>query len=135
MWNVALSTMWGIKRFERLGDFFTAGREAGFTRFELNHGVNSAMLDGVHLNGFRITSVHEPCPADVSVAELKKRDWLISATDEENRKRGVEAVRRSRWPPEPGGWSRTCLAASDVICNVAHAALTRDWLGWRYIRC
>ena len=95
MWNVALSTMWGIKRFERLGDFFTAGRKAGFTRFELNHGVNSAMLDGVHLNGFRITSVHEPCPADVSVAELGKRDWLISATDEENRKRGVEAVRRS----------------------------------------
>lgn len=95
MWNVALSTMWGINRFERFCDFFAAGQEAGFTRFELNHGVNSAMLDGVHLNGFRITSVHEPCPADVSVAELKKRDWLISATDEENRKNGVEAVRRS----------------------------------------
>src|SRR5512137_2411717 len=95
MWNVALSTMWGIKRFERLGDFFAAGREAGFARFELNHGVNSAMLDGVHLNGFCITSVHEPCPADVSVAELKKRNWLISATDENNRKEGVAAVLRS----------------------------------------
>jgi sugar phosphate isomerase/epimerase len=95
MWNVALSTMWGVKRFERLGDFFTEGQAAGFTRFELNHGVNSALLDGVYLNGTTITSVHEPCPADVSVAELKKRDWLISSTDEENRQRGVEAVRRS----------------------------------------
>jgi len=95
MYNVALSTMWGIKRFERFGDFFAAGQEAGFARFELNHAVNSAMLDGVHLNGYRVTSVHEPCPADVSTAELKQRDWLISATDEENRQHGVEAVRRS----------------------------------------
>lgn len=87
--------MWGIKRFARFDDFFIAGRAAGFTSFELNHGVNSAMLASVQLNGYRITSVHEPCPADVSPAELKQRDWLISATDEENRRRGVEAVRRS----------------------------------------
>lgn len=95
MWNVALSTMWGIKRFEHFGDFFAAGQEAGFTRFELNHGVNSAMLNSVHLNGYRITSVHEPCPADIAPHELGKRDWLISSTDEENRRRGVESVWRS----------------------------------------
>ena len=91
----ALSTMWGIKRFPQFDDFFEAGREAGFTTFELNHGVNSAMLASVHLNGYRITSVHEPCPVDLSPAELKRRDWLISATDEENRHHGVAAVRRS----------------------------------------
>src|SRR5512136_534884 len=95
MWNVALSAMWGIKRFERFGDFFAAGQEAGFSHFELNHGVNSAMLDGVHLNGYRITSIHEPCPSDVSPAELKKRNWLISAKDEDNRKYGAAAVMRS----------------------------------------
>ncbi len=95
MLKVALSTMWGIKRFENLAGFFAAGQALGFSRFELNHGVNSAMLDGAHLNGFRITSVHEPCPADISVAELKRRNWLISATDEENRKQGVAAVLRS----------------------------------------
>lgn len=87
--------MWGVGRFERFGDFFVAGRAAGFVSFELNHGVNSAMLDSVQLNGYRITSVHEPCPADIPPAELKRRDWLISATDEENRRRGVEAIRRS----------------------------------------
>jgi len=95
MWPLALSTMWGINRFELFGDFFVAGRAAGFTHFELNHGVTPKMLDSVQLNGYRITSIHEPCPADFSPAELKRRDWLISATDEENRRRGVEAVRRS----------------------------------------
>lgn len=95
MHAVALSTMWGIKRFPHLDDFFAAGRAAGFTSFELNHGVNSAMLASVHLNDHPITSVHEPCPADLSPAELRRRDWLISATDEENRRRGVTAVRRS----------------------------------------
>jgi len=95
MHTVALSTMWGIKRFPQLDDFFDAGRAAGFTGFELNHGVNSAMLAGVHLNGHRITSVHEPCPADLSPAELKRRDWLISAADDANRRHGVAAVRRS----------------------------------------
>ncbi len=87
--------MWGIQRFARFGEFFEAGQTAGFTCFELNHGVDSAMLESVHLNGRRITSVHEPCPSDVSVAELKERDWLISAIDEADRRRGVEAVRRS----------------------------------------
>lgn len=95
MSTIALSTMWGIKRFASFADFFTAGEAAGFTCFELNHGVNSAMLDGVHLNGYRITSVHEPCPADMRPSELSERGWLISAVDEEDRRHGVAAVRRS----------------------------------------
>ncbi len=92
--DVALSTMWAIGRFASLADFFAAGRELGFARFELNHAVDSAMLDGLALDGL-IASVHEPCPADVSMSALKERDWLISSTDEENRRRGVDAVRRS----------------------------------------
>ncbi len=95
MFDAALSTMWGIGQFENMADFFTAGSALGFTRFELNHGVNSAMLRSVRLNGHRITSVHEPCPADVSASELKERNWLISAPDEGDRQAGVSAVRRS----------------------------------------
>ncbi len=95
MWNAALSTMWGITRFSRFADFFAAGQAAGFTCFELNHGVNSAMLASAPLNDYRITSVHEPCPADLTPAELKQRGWLVSALDEADRQRGVEAVRRS----------------------------------------
>jgi sugar phosphate isomerase/epimerase len=90
----ALSTMWAIGQFPGLAGFFKAGRELGFSQFELNHAVNSAMLDGLSLPS-TITVVHEPCPADVSVAELKRRNWLISALDEEDRQRGVLAIRRS----------------------------------------
>jgi sugar phosphate isomerase/epimerase len=86
--------MWAIGQFPNLADFFKAGKGLGFTRFELNHAVNSAMLDGLSLNG-RITGVHEPCPADVSYPELNRRNWLISALDEENRRQGVLATQRS----------------------------------------
>ena len=92
--DAALSTMWAIGRFEKLADFFHAGAGLGFARFELNHGINSAMLAGLSLDG-TIASVHEPCPADVSMRELKKRNWLVSALDEEERRQGVAAIARS----------------------------------------
>ncbi|MBN1318724.1 MAG: sugar phosphate isomerase/epimerase [Anaerolineales bacterium] len=92
--DIALSTMWAVGRFPNLIDFFEAGKKLGFGRFELNHSVNSAMLDGISLDGM-IASIHEPCPADISTKELKQRNWLISAPDEENRRQGVLATRRS----------------------------------------
>ena len=92
--DIALSTMWAIGQFSSLADFFTEGKALGFARFELNHAIDSAMLAGLSLNG-EITSVHEPCPADISAWELKRRNWLISAPDEENRRQGVLATRRS----------------------------------------
>ncbi len=93
--DAALSTMWGIGKFPTLAEFFNAASILGFSRFELNHAVDSAMLKGLNLNGYRIPSVHEPCPADISVSMLKNHDWLISSTHEENRKQGVAAVCRS----------------------------------------
>jgi len=92
--DTALSTMWAIGRFEKLAYFFDSGARLGFSRFELNHGINSSMMAGLSLDG-TITSVHEPCPADVSMGELKKRHWIISALDEEERRQGVAAVVRS----------------------------------------
>lgn len=92
--DIALSTMWAIGKFPSLADFFQVGKELGFARFELNHAVNSAMLEDLSLNG-TITAVHEPCPADIPTRELKRRNWLISALGEENRRQGVLATRRS----------------------------------------
>jgi len=94
-YDVSLSTMWGIKTFPRLTDFFEFARREGFARIELNHKVTSKMLDGIDLQNFTFSSVHEPCPADTSTEELKQRDWLISSTNEDNRCKGVEAIRRS----------------------------------------
>jgi len=92
--DIALSTMWAIGQFSSLADFFKAGRDLGFTRFELNHAIDSPMLDGISPDE-SITAVHEPCPADVSGAELKRRNWLVSAPGEGDRQQGVLAIRRS----------------------------------------
>ncbi|MBV6449875.1 MAG: Phosphoglycolate phosphatase [Anaerolineales bacterium] len=113
-YDVSLSTMWGIKTFPRLTDFFEFARREGFARIELNHKVTSKMLDGIDLQNFSFSSVHEPCPADVSTEELKKRDWLISSTNEENRCKGVEAIQRSIA-------LATRLHASIVVIHAGHA--------------
>ena len=78
-----------------LADFFEFARRTGFARIELNHKVTSAMLAGIDLDRYHFSSVHEPCPADISADELKKRDWLISSTNEENRCEGVKAIQRT----------------------------------------
>jgi HAD superfamily hydrolase (TIGR01509 family) len=95
VFNASLSTMWAIKTLPALEDFFEFARRTGFARIELNHKVTSAMLAGIALERYRFSSVHEPCPADISADELKKRDWLISSTNEENRCEGVKAIRRT----------------------------------------
>lgn len=96
MAEVALSTMWGVGRFAEFGDFFREALAVGFDRFELNHAVDSEMLRGIELeNGYRVASVHEPCPADVSTGTLKDRNWLVSSPDETERREGVRAVKAS----------------------------------------
>ena len=95
VYDAALSTMYAVHQFPALTDFFEFARRTGFAYIELNHKVTSAMLEGIPLRRFPIRSIHEPCPADISEGELKKRGWLISSTDEACRKEGVRAMRRS----------------------------------------
>ena len=124
MTDVALSTMWGIKRFDTLERFFKEGSALGFTRFELNHAVDSAMLQ--NMNGYRIVSVHEPCPADVSVGELKKRNWLISAPNERDRREGVNAVKRSIDLAQKFGAPAVVVHPGKVDIDTAVDAKLRD---------
>ena len=95
VYRASLSTMWAKNNFPKLPDFFEAAGRMGFSHIELNHQIDSSMLDGIDLSQYRFSSVHEPCPADISTDELKNRDWLISSPDEDNRNRGVEAIKRS----------------------------------------
>lgn len=95
VYSVSFSTMWALKNFPALPDFFEAARRMGFARIELNHKVTSAMLAGIDITHYPVSSVHEPCPADISADELKKRDWLVSSVDEGCRAEGVKAIRRS----------------------------------------
>jgi sugar phosphate isomerase/epimerase len=95
VWNASLSTMWARRNFQSLKDFFEAARQLGFAKIELNHQVNSDMLAGIDLSKYHFSSVHEPCPADISTDTLKARDWLISSPDEDCRQKGIAAVKRS----------------------------------------
>ena len=95
VYDVAFSTMWMRKNLPSLNDFFLAAQRFGFAKVELNHQMNSAILQEANLDRVKISSIHEPCPADISMDQLKQRDWLISALDEEKRLPGVEAVKHS----------------------------------------
>jgi sugar phosphate isomerase/epimerase len=95
LYNASLSTMWAKRNFASLKDFFIAARRLGFKKIELNHQITSAMLEVVDLKQNELSSIHEPCPADISVEILKQRDWMISSQDEECRRQGVLAVQRS----------------------------------------
>ncbi len=53
------------------------------------------MLASVDITKWEISSIHEPCPADISVDTLKQRDWMISSPAEECRQQGVAAIKRS----------------------------------------
>jgi FMN phosphatase YigB (HAD superfamily)/sugar phosphate isomerase/epimerase len=94
VYDASLSTMWASK-FPSLVEFFDSARRIGFRKVELNHMIDSDMLSKVDLEDYSISSIHEPCPADISTVELKDRDWMISALEEESRIKGVEAVKRS----------------------------------------
>jgi sugar phosphate isomerase/epimerase len=95
IWDVSISTMWGIWNFPYIEDFFIAAKRLGFSKIELNHQISTEMLSGIELDRYPISSIHEPCPADISVETLKERDWLISAVDEDCRRQGVASIKRS----------------------------------------
>ena len=95
LYNVSLSTMWAENNFDSLYDFLMMSGRLGFRNVELNHHVNSRMLNNLNLDDHSFSSVHEPCPADIPVETLKERDWLISSLDEKNRRNGLDAIKRS----------------------------------------
>lgn len=93
--NASLSTMWAINNYPDLNAFFLTSRQLGFEKIELNHQVDSSILSTANLDHLQVSSIHEPCPADIPTKELVDRDWLISSPDEASRQRGVEAVKHS----------------------------------------
>jgi HAD superfamily hydrolase (TIGR01549 family) len=95
VFEISLSTMWARTKFPVLSDFFLAASRLGFPKIELNHQIDSGMLNSVDLNKYEISSIHEPCPADISEETLKARDWLISSTNEDCRQHGLEAIKHS----------------------------------------
>jgi len=94
-WNASLSTMWMMGRFADFDDFQKAAHEMGFRGVELNHQLDSRLLEEKKIRLGLISGVHEPCPADVPMNVLKETDWLISSLDEEKRQQGLRMIKRS----------------------------------------
>jgi HAD superfamily hydrolase (TIGR01549 family) len=95
VYDASLSTMWAKGNFSVLGDFLLAAERFGFSKIELNHQIDSGMLISVDLGKYQISSIHEPCPADIPVETLKKHDWMISSAEEDCRQQGLAAVKSS----------------------------------------
>ena len=60
--------MWAMNT-PRRWKIFSCRPAMGFCRMELNHQLNSAMLAGIDLAASAFSSIHEPCPADVSTTD------------------------------------------------------------------
>lgn len=93
--NASFSTMWAINGHSDLNQFLMVSTQLGFKKIELNHQITSAMLSQVDWDSFQLSSVHEPCPADISTRELVRNDWLISSANEDSRQCGVQAVKNT----------------------------------------
>jgi sugar phosphate isomerase/epimerase len=93
--DASISSMWALQNFPDLNDFFAVAKQLGFQKIELNHQIDSAMLSKVIFDHYQFSSVHEPCPADISTKELVERDWLISSPEEVSRLQGVDSVKKS----------------------------------------
>ena len=119
VYDASLSTMYAINNFPSLVDFFEFGRRMGFARSELNHKVTSEMLTGINLDDYSISSVHEPCPADIGEDELKRRDWLISSLEEDCRAAGVRAMMRSIDIASQVGAGTVVVHAGQVVPDTA----------------
>lgn len=120
-----LSTMWAQNRFTHLRDFFAAAREMGFRRYELNHQVTEAMLEGISPGEYEVASLHAPCPQTIDLVTQSRNDILPSSLDEEKRKEAVSMVRRTvEWAAH--------LGASSVVLHLGR--VNADWKVERKVR-
>ena len=87
-----LSTMWLQKRFDRLNDFFAAGRAMGFRQFEPGAVITPPMLEGVVPGQQLIPSVHAPCP-NIRHVSGQSAAGLFASTHEAERTWAVSRVK------------------------------------------
>lgn len=93
--DVALSTMWHVDQPGSFNAAFDQAKSIGIARFELNHQVTLALLNDLNCGRNYISTVHDPCPAVISLDDLKRNDLLVSSTDDAKRRQGVDIVKRT----------------------------------------
>ncbi|PWB56565.1 MAG: hypothetical protein C3F13_00370 [Anaerolineales bacterium] len=118
--TASMSTMWAITNYSDLNEFFRIAKTLGATKIELNHQIDSLMLSIVNWNHYQLSSIHEPCPADVSTKELVNRDWVISSNDEDCRRQGVRAVMNSIQLASERGAPIVVVHCGNVAADMGH---------------
>ncbi len=91
--RLALSTMY-FQRWEdqtNLRPFLALGRELGFERFELGHGLSSQAVASLSAGSVLVQSVHHPCPRGSDPAD----EYGLVGSEPETRQRAARAVLRT----------------------------------------
>lgn len=90
----ALSSMWSVGRFDRLGDFLAAAASLGFTHVEFNYELPPDLLAEAHAHRDLVyTSLHNPCPK-VRVADGRwGHDLSLGSLDSAERAGAVALAR------------------------------------------
>jgi len=99
MYNVSISSMWAMGRFDDAAAFVAAVHQLGCAHVEANHEMPPAMFEGlVRLSREEpglVTSIHDPCPATISLREMTQQDCLLSSVDPDRRRRAIQIARQS----------------------------------------
>ncbi len=94
MQTIALSTMWGIGRFDTFKEFAEAGKALGLPNIELNHQFPDKWLNEIQdlkeTGEFIISSLHDPCPlANCADGSKPAGDLSLCCTEDAER---LEAI-------------------------------------------
>lgn len=119
LYDVALSTMWHVDQECSFNESFERAKSIGIARFELNHQVTADHLAGWDRDRNYAITVHDPCPALVSLNDLKKNDWLVSSIEETCRRKGVDIVKSTIDLAVSLGSKSVVLHVGSVQCDSA----------------
>ncbi len=95
LYDAALSSMWGVDQKLMINQTFEQARSIGISRFELNHKFTPELFAQFDKDHYYVSTLHDPCPAPISLEQLKRQDLLISSPDEALRKAAVDGVKRT----------------------------------------
>ena len=114
---IALSTMWGIGRFDNLATMVEKSHELGFTHIEVNYQVTETMLEELRsVPHLAVSSVHCPCPG----RQLSDGRWTYRLR--------MTAEEEDEWQPALQGALDTvdtavALGASVMVLHVGSVPL------------
>jgi HAD superfamily hydrolase (TIGR01549 family) len=117
LYDIALSTMWGIDQPIPFEETFTVANKVGIAKFELNHKVTAQAFTQYDHNRHYIITVHDPCGATITYDEQKEYDLLISSLDEEKRKQGVAIACQTIDLARKLGAKSVVLHPGGIVCD------------------